>query len=63
MRRKPVIVVAALAILTSLAPLNADEIRGQVVDQSGVAIEGVMVSARDEDHRQTTSAFSHADGS
>ncbi len=64
MRRKPLsLVVAALALLVANAPLSANEIRGKVIDEAGKAMEGVMISAADEDHRQTTSVFSQADGS
>ena len=37
--------------------------RGTVVDQSGKAVAGVMVSAFDEGHRKWVSTFSQVDGS
>jgi len=43
--------------------LTAETIRGTVVDQSGNSVEGVMVSAIDEEHRKWTSVFSQKDGS
>jgi hypothetical protein len=61
--KKLVFVVAILTLGASIAPLSAEEIRGRVIDQSGQPMEGVMISATDEDHRRTTSVFSQADGS
>ncbi|MBA62877.1 MAG: hypothetical protein CMJ76_10985 [Planctomycetaceae bacterium] len=45
--------------------LNANEssIAGKIVDSSGVGIEGVMVSAVDDDRRKWISVFSQKDGS
>ncbi|PHQ34899.1 virginiamycin B lyase family protein [Rhodopirellula bahusiensis] len=42
---------------------QAESIRGTIVDASGKAIEGVMVSAIDDAHRKWTSVFSQKDGS
>ena len=42
---------------------QAEFIRGTIVDESGKPIEGVMVSAIDDDHRKWTSVFSQKDGS
>lgn len=44
-------------------PSCAETIRGKVVDQAGRAIEGVMVSAIDSEHRKWTSVFTQKDGS
>ncbi|MCP4785869.1 MAG: carboxypeptidase regulatory-like domain-containing protein [Fuerstiella sp.] len=38
--------------------LSAETIRGKVVSKSGKPVEGVMVSAFDEDHQKSTSVFS-----
>ena len=43
--------------------VDADTIRGKVVDQFGSPVEGVMVSAIDDVHRKWTSVFSQKDGS
>ena len=53
----------AMALCTHVVQLQAESIRGQVVDSSGEGLEGVMVSAFDEERRQGTSVFSRADGS
>ena len=45
-----------------MAQTNAETIRGKVVDASGKAMEGVMVSAFDEDRKQSVSVFSQKDG-
>ena len=37
--------------------VDAETIRGKVVDQTGTPIEGVMVSAIDDEHRKWTSVF------
>ena len=39
------------------------EIEGRVVDSAGKGIEGVMVSAIDDEHRKWISVFSQKDGS
>jgi putative heme-binding domain-containing protein len=44
-------------------PVDAETIRGTVVDQADNRIEGVMVSAIDAEHRKWTSVFTHRDGS
>ena len=53
----------AMALCTHVVQLQAESIRGQVVDSFGDGLEGVMVSAFDEERRQGTSVFSRADGS
>ena len=53
----------AMALCTHVVQLQAESIRGQVVDSSGEGLEGVMVSAFDEERRQGTSVFSRTDGS
>ena len=45
------------------SPVDAETIRGKVVDQSDKPIEGVMVSAIDAEHRKWTSVFTQEDGS
>ena len=52
----------ALGLCLSMAQTNAETIRGKVVDASGKAMEGVMVSAFDEDRKQSVSVFSQKDG-
>jgi len=54
---------AALALCVSVSIASADTISGKVLDSAGEAMEGVMVSAFDRDHRVSTSVFSQADGS
>ena len=51
------------ASILSLQPVHAETIRGKVIDQSGKSIEGVMVSAIDDEHRKWTSVFTQKDGS
>ena len=53
----------ALAICISVVQADAATIRGKVVDASGKPMEGVMLSAFDEDRQQSTSVFSQTDGS
>ncbi len=50
-------------VLVMTGSAQAEFIRGTVVDESGKPIEGVMVSAIDDDHRKWTSVFSQKDGS
>lgn len=52
----------SLAFLVSITDAGGATIRGKVVSQSGEAMEGVMVSAFDQDRRQITSVFSQVDG-
>lgn len=54
--------VVALS-LQSTGPVHAETIRGTVSDQDGRPVEGVMVSAIDDEHRKWTSVFSQHDGS
>ena len=55
---------AAMALaLCVAAPVDAKTIQGKVINASGKAIEGVMLSAFDEERQQSTSVFSQADGS
>ncbi len=42
---------------------SVQSIRGTVVDTSGTGVEGVMVSAVDDQHRKWTSVFTQKDGS
>ncbi|MEL6898866.1 MAG: carboxypeptidase-like regulatory domain-containing protein, partial [Planctomycetota bacterium] len=48
--------------LSMIAPARADSIRGTIVDESGNPVEGVMVSAIDDQQRKWTSVFSQKDG-
>ena len=57
------VAVMALALCISMAPADAATITGKVVDASGKAMEGVMVSAFDEEREQSTTVFSQVDGS
>lgn len=43
--------------------VDAETIRGKVVDQAGKPIAGAMVSAIDDEHRKWTSVFTKKDGS
>ena len=43
--------------------VDAETIRGKVVDQAGNPVEGAMVSAIDYEHRKWTSVFTQKDGS
>jgi len=51
-----------LGLCLSTAQADAETIRGKVVDSSGKTMEGVMISAFDEDRQQSVSVFSQADG-
>jgi hypothetical protein len=51
------------ASLQGTGPVHAETIRGTVEDQAGRAVEGVMVSAIDDEHRKWTSVFTQEDGS
>lgn len=62
MIRKIWVATMVLALCVSVAPVDAATISGTVVDASGKAMEGVMVSAYDEARAQSTSVFSQADG-
>ena len=53
----------AFALCASMADVDAATISGKVVDAAGKAMEGVMVSAFDEDRKQSISVFSQANGS
>ena len=57
------VAVMALALCLSMAPGYAATISGKIVDASGKAMEGVTVSAYDEEREQSISVFSQADGS
>lgn len=52
-----------LALCVSMAQVQAATISGKVVDASGKAMEGVTVSAFDEQRKQSISVFSKTDGS
>ena len=52
-----------LAINGFAAEPAAHSIEGRVVESGGKGIEGVMVSAIDDDHRKWTSVFTQKDGS
>ena len=61
MKRKiTTIVMTGLALC--LCQVHAALIQGKVTDASGKVMEGVMVSAFDDERRQSTSVFSQADG-
>ena len=53
----------AVATLQFNVQAEAETIRGIVSDQAGRPVEGVMVSAIDDEHRKWTSVFSQHDGS
>ncbi|MEM9643861.1 MAG: carboxypeptidase-like regulatory domain-containing protein, partial [Planctomycetota bacterium] len=55
-----VIIAVSLSII---GPVQAESIRGRIVDQAGKPVEGVMVSAIDDEHRKWVSVFSQKDGS
>ncbi len=57
------IVATTMVFFSSAANTSAETIRGKVVDASGKPIEGVMVSAIDDEHRKWTSVFTQKDGS
>ena len=63
MSRKVWVAVMALALCVSMAPGYAATISGNIVDASGKAMEGVMLSAYDEEREQSITVFSQADGS
>ncbi len=63
MTRTVSVAATALALCVSMPHVDAATIRGKVVDASGKAMEGVMVSAFDQQRQQSTSVFSQADGS
>ena len=68
---RPVIHIALMFLVTTIVVAtesNADEseqqsIAGRVVNSAGSGVEGVMVSAIDEDQRKWTSVFTGPDGS
>jgi streptogramin lyase/cytochrome c5 len=53
----------ALTLCVLMAPANAATISGKVVDASGKAMEGVMLTAGDEERAQYISVFTGPDGS
>ena len=55
--------LVAAASLQTMASAQAETIRGTVSDESGKPVEGVMVSAIDDEHRKWTSVFTRQDGS
>jgi len=63
MTRKLWITGMALVLGALTARVDAEAIRGKVVDASGKAMEGVTVSAFDKERQQSISVFSQADGS
>ncbi|MFP6873195.1 MAG: carboxypeptidase-like regulatory domain-containing protein, partial [Verrucomicrobiales bacterium] len=56
------VAVMTLACFALTTQANANTIRGKVASASGKVMAGVMVSAFDEERRQSTSVFSQADG-
>ncbi|MDG2224273.1 MAG: c-type cytochrome [Rubripirellula sp.] len=52
-----------LVLKASAAETGGNSLSGLVVDSSGTAIEGVMVSAIDDEQRKWTSVFTQQDGS
>ena len=63
MRNRTWLAAAAILIFVSAGDINGEIIAGRVVDQSGKAMNGVMVSAFDKGHRKIVSAFTQTDGS
>ena len=63
MVRKVSLAALALALSLGAARIDAATIRGRVVDAQGKAMEGVTVSAFDEERQLSISVFSQADGS
>ena len=63
MRRFAILAGFASALFLFGGAVDAETIRGKVVDQAGKPIEGVMVSAIDDEHRKWTSVFTQKDGS
>ena len=63
MSRKVWVAVMALALCVSMAPGYAATISGKIVDASGKAMEGVMVSAQDEEREMSVTVFTQVDGS
>ena len=63
MSRKVWVAVMALALCVSMAPGYAATISGKIVDASGKAMEGVMVSAQDEEREMYVTVFTQVDGS
>ena len=61
MARRVWVAVATLAVLVSASQANAETISGKVVDANGKAMEGVTVSAFDEEREMSVSVFSQAD--
>lgn len=55
--------MAAVIFSFIIGPAQAGSISGTISDASGKPIEGVMVSAIDDEHRKWTSVFSQRDGS
>ena len=60
---KTVCAAAILVLGFASTPALAEAIHGKVADGEGKAMEGVMLSAFDEDRQVSTSVFSQADGS
>lgn len=56
-------VIAATVMQFAGSAAQADTISGTVSDQAGRPVEGVMVSAIDDEHRKWTSVFTQQDGS
>ncbi len=63
MARRLWVAVVTVAVLISATPADAETISGKVVDPDGKAMEGVTVSAFDEERQMSVSVFSQADGS
>jgi hypothetical protein len=53
---------SAQSVNALAADVTGHSIRGRVVDSAGTGIEGVMVSAIDDEHRKWTSVFTQKDG-
>lgn len=56
------LVLAVFVISAAADGTHAESIRGRVEDQAGRPVEGVMVSAIDDEHRKWTSVFTKKDG-
>ncbi len=63
MKRIVLVAAVGLALCASWTHVNGATISGKIVDAAGKAVEGVTVSAFDDDRKQSVSVFSQADGS
>ena len=63
LKASAMVVLALSFLLVDPALVHAESIGGKIVDGAGKPVEGVMVSAIDDEHRKWTSVFSKNDGS